>query len=578
MPPDSVIPSGAGPLADLDDAERFIAFACCAADLLVEADDTMRVTFAAGAFQQVCRYDAETVPGQDLRELMTPLDRVLCEEMLYRMRSYRTLEEGRLRLRTASNRPSRPLPVTGYYLEELGRYFLTFRQRMPVGGVENVPTDPESGLLMADGFVSMASQRLAALNAAGERYQMSTVALTGADALRQRLDKPGLKRLKAAVGATLRANAANAELAADLGDDRFALIHRADMDLRALEERMSAQARRLDPQRQGLRAQATPVAAGGQERERDDTTVLIHSMRRMEAENVGGFGFDNLAENLSDMVRDTSAQLAEVRRIVKEAAFRVNFQPVVKLRSREPHHFECLVRFDVDGVDMSPGQFIKLAEEANLVQELDLGVVRRALEHLEGTKSTKSDLPLAVNLSGKSLSNRAFINAMEKLLDQHAGVRRRLLIEITDSGGLERSELARDFIRELRTEGHKVTLDDFGAGDTQIDSLQQLEIDFVKIDGSYIRDAQKSPKAKVMLRAITSLCREMRVATIAEMVEDELQVPFLRDCSILLGQGFLFGRPQPEPKAARATEAAGVSLLDAPVTGPTSGGGPLGAR
>ena len=99
------------------------------------------------------------------------------------------------------------------------------------------------------------------------------------------------------------------------------------------------------------------------------------------------------------------------------------------------------------------------------------------------------------------------------------------------------------FIQELRAEGHKVCLDDFGVGAVAFEYLRALEVDFVKIDGSYVRDAMASKKGGHFLKAIGGLCRDLGIETVAEMIEAEAQVPFLVGCGIEYGQGHLFGRP-----------------------------------
>jgi EAL domain-containing protein (putative c-di-GMP-specific phosphodiesterase class I) len=98
-------------------------------------------------------------------------------------------------------------------------------------------------------------------------------------------------------------------------------------------------------------------------------------------------------------------------------------------------------------------------------------------------------------------------------------------------------------VRGLRDAGHKVCLDDFGAGASAFHYLRALEVDVVKIDGVYVRDALKTGKGQAFLKAMTGLCNDLGIATVAEMVESTNALAFLRACGVAYGQGYLFGRP-----------------------------------
>jgi EAL domain-containing protein (putative c-di-GMP-specific phosphodiesterase class I) len=102
---------------------------------------------------------------------------------------------------------------------------------------------------------------------------------------------------------------------------------------------------------------------------------------------------------------------------------------------------------------------------------------------------------------------------------------------------------ANAFLQQLRKRGHKVCLDDFGTGASAFEYLRTLDVDIVKIDGSYIRNASKTPKGADFVRAITALCSSLGVETVAEMVETEEVVKPLIDWGIVYGQGYLFGKP-----------------------------------
>jgi EAL domain-containing protein (putative c-di-GMP-specific phosphodiesterase class I) len=115
-------------------------------------------------------------------------------------------------------------------------------------------------------------------------------------------------------------------------------------------------------------------------------------------------------------------------------------------------------------------------------------------------------------------------------------------------------------VRRLRKEGCRVALDDFGAGAASLDHLRIIAVDEVKIDGRYIRELQSvSDRNGLLVQHITELCRELKVSTVAEMVETEQTADILRKLGVEFGQGFLYGRPSPEPRAAAVRRVPAVA-------------------
>ena len=153
-------------------------------------------------------------------------------------------------------------------------------------------------------------------------------------------------------------------------------------------------------------------------------------------------------------------------------------------------------------------------------------------------------MPLvAVNLSGKSLSSSLFIDALEKILDQAGRRRPQIIIEITESSKIENIQIANAFIQRLRKAGNRVCLDDFGAGESSFDYLRNLHVDFVKIDGSYVKESLLTVRGREMLKAMSSLCKDLGMVTIGEFVEDEKAAKLLWECGVKFGQGYFLGKP-----------------------------------
>jgi EAL domain-containing protein (putative c-di-GMP-specific phosphodiesterase class I) len=132
----------------------------------------------------------------------------------------------------------------------------------------------------------------------------------------------------------------------------------------------------------------------------------------------------------------------------------------------------------------------------------------------------------------------------------------KLLFEITESAQIVDLETVRRFVVELRRLGHSVCLDDFGAGAASFSYLQALPVDYVKIDGAYVGRLCESPRDRAIIKGMTSMCRDLGIHTIAEMIEREAQLDALLELGVELGQGYLFGQPQHRPLAHARPRAA----------------------
>jgi len=216
---------------------------------------------------------------------------------------------------------------------------------------------------------------------------------------------------------------------------------------------------------------------------------------------------------------------------------------VVSLADGSLHHHECLIRFDGD---QSPFAMIRMAEELDIIEDLDCAVAEETVKRLRVDKSGRSRL--AFNASGRSIISPTFIGALEQLA-QGGTLARRLIVEVTESAAIDDLGLARRHIEALQTLGIEVCLDDFGKGASSFAYLQQLPIDVVKIDGAYVRELTSSGRDDAMIRHLVSLCRELDVATVAEMVETQAVEDILRRAGVDYAQGWLYGQPSDEPRS-----------------------------
>jgi EAL domain-containing protein (putative c-di-GMP-specific phosphodiesterase class I) len=254
--------------------------------------------------------------------------------------------------------------------------------------------------------------------------------------------------------------------------------------------------------------------------------------RALGADGTGG---------LHRFIEGIRSEAAQIEGAIARRRFRLAYQPVVRLADRRVNHFEALIRPlpGPDGTAPDPQGFITLAEASGLAQALDLAVLAAATEALAAASAVR----IAVNVSAISLSDPAFAPRCLATLDAAGDAPGRLLIEVTETADIENAEAAAALVAALRGRGHAVCLDDFGAGAAGIRHLKRFQVDYVKIDGQYVRGAGKGGRDRALLGQIVQLCRATGAQVIAEQVETEADAAMLQEFGVEYGQGFLFGRP-----------------------------------
>ena len=217
---------------------------------------------------------------------------------------------------------------------------------------------------------------------------------------------------------------------------------------------------------------------------------------------------------------------------------------MVSLTDGGVHHFEALVRFHDDH---SPFAMIRMAEELDIIENLDRAVTDEVVKRLKA--DAKRTLRLAVNVSGRTITSPAYMQAIEKL-GKSGELAGRLMFEVTESAAIDDLALAQRHIQAMQGLGFQVCLDDFGSGATSFAYLRQLSVDVVKIDGSYVRELTAAGRDDAMIRHLVGLCHELGVATVAEMVETEAVAGVLRSAGVDYAQGWLYGQPVSDPAPA----------------------------
>lgn len=229
--------------------------------------------------------------------------------------------------------------------------------------------------------------------------------------------------------------------------------------------------------------------------------------------------------------------------------FELYAQPIHALEAREflkaYSHYEILLRlFDSDGTPISPDEFIPAAEYYSMMPKLDRWVVTELLSKIKCLDKNKG-LVFAVNLSSQSLDDPKFLPFVLDAIRREGVSPKMLCFEITERLAINNFELARKFIDTLKKLGCSFSLDDFGTGVSSFAYLKELPVDYLKIDGSFIKDIVTDDVARAMVQSINQVGQLMSLKIIAEYVENEQIISILRDMGIDYGQGYGISKPMP---------------------------------
>ncbi len=250
----------------------------------------------------------------------------------------------------------------------------------------------------------------------------------------------------------------------------------------------------------------------------------------------------------------------KLREVLDDDRLLLYYQPVVRLRDLKTVHCEILVRLrDDQGNVVLPSQFIESAESLGMVQEIDMRVVERLLEHLQSPEQRDVKIRYFVNLSRVSISDPHWVRRFQSMLSIAPINHSQLVFEITETAAMSDVDVTQHFIRELKEMGCRFALDDFGAGFSSFYYLKRFDVDYLKIDGSFVRDLATDEGNRIFVRALCDVARGLNKQVVAEWVENRRTLEILNEMGTLYGQGYLFQRPAPlwDDPPERITLAAG---------------------
>ncbi|MCW2598723.1 MAG: hypothetical protein JWM02_552 [Frankiales bacterium] len=409
-------------------------------------------------------------------------------------------------------------------------------------------TDPLTGLPNRDAFTEILEALVCDL-VPGDALGLVVLDLDGFQQLNDAFGHATGDALLAGVADRLRDGLRGDQLLARLTGDEFAVVLpalRADIDIVGVATRLG------DCLAEPLHVGDLEVvlsASAGVARTRSTVTTASELLRDADtalyaAKEAGGGQYRAFAPVMHTAVRSRMALESDLRRALRAQELFLHYQPVVDLASQRVAGLEALARWDHPSRGaVSPAEFVPAAERTGLVVDLERRVLDLACAQLATWRREHHSLTVAVNVSPRHLHEEDFIASVLGTLSRHRLPPAALVLEVTESLLLDDDHQVLGVLELLRTSGVGLALDDFGTGYSSLSRLARYPFDTLKIDRAFVMDLEGSASASPILTATLAMARGLGMSVVAEGVETDAQLSFLRQHGCHLAQGFLLSRP-----------------------------------
>lgn len=503
----------------IEQRNRFLSFAFAAADVLIETDLDGLTCYAAGATAALGEPSIETA-GTDFARRLDRTSRPILNALMRSLKPGRRV--GPVRVAVGG----REVQLSAWLLGDDNKIRWTLSFAALTAPVE---LDPQV-------FTRNAHSAIAKARESGLPMTMSVLQVDGLDDLNRLIGAKQADMLRQAIAAECSISVGTDGIAKQVDSARTALIHPTSTDLKSLcaniEELLH------DNALKNTRVRIDSIPDAPELEPEIAIQAFLHAVH-MAADSANVLDVQSLQKVAAEMMEETRKRMNEIRATIAGRVIEPHAQPIVNLSTGKIEHYELLLRLP-GGQPVS--ESVGFAESTGLIYEIDLAMVEIGANFLRADFDRPA---LAVNLSGKSLENPVWGKKFLQVLADLRIDRSRLSFELTETATVKNVKVANAVIQKIRERGHKVCLDDFGSGAAGFQYLRDFPADIVKIDGSYVRHPQLGERDLGILKGMVSLCRELKVETVAEMIETEQRAKQMLGLGVNYGQGYCFGKPIP---------------------------------
>lgn len=276
------------------------------------------------------------------------------------------------------------------------------------------------------------------------------------------------------------------------------------------------------------------------------------AMYRAKKHGRGGWRLANKEDINRHEIRKRVTWKTKIEKALEDDRYILYYQPIMRIADKSIGHYECLLRMLGPSDEIIPPvMFIETAEQTGLIFHLDKHVLELAFIKQSELIKQGFDIKLSINLSSEMLSNRDNFNIINSLLKTYQLEANQFIFEVTETQAVTSLHAAHDFISQIKSIGGSFALDDFGVGFSSMNYLKQLPVDYLKIDGAFIRNIINSHEDQLFVNAINDVGQGMGIKTIAEFVENRAILDALAVMGVDYAQGYGIGKPLPETEFHR---------------------------
>ncbi len=538
-------------------AQRLAAIVQSSSDAIYSVAADMTVTTWNAAAERLLGRPAAEMLGQPIASVWPPehfelnrsmFERALAGEVITDVETIQLHRDGTRVAVTVSWSPIKDDAGAIVGVSVIARD-ITQRRQLEEQLVRQALHDPLTGLPNRALFADRLEHALARGRRPGVTVAILVIDLDGFKDINDSLGHDAGDDLLTIAGMRLQGHARPGDTVARLGGDEFGVLLE---DIAAAEAVRSAEAL--------LQGLATPIVL----RDRDltptasigvaiaageDADALLRNadtaMYAAKRQGKGRYALFEPAMHASVVERLDLA--ADLSRAVEKGQLHLCYEPQINLESSRICRLEALVRWrHPTRGEVSPGEFIPLAEETGMILPIGRWVLREACRQVKTWQErwpTSAPLTIAVNLSARQLQHPGVVDEVRAALAAAGLDPQSLVLEITETAIMEQMDAAITILTELRRLGVRLALDDFGTGYSSLSYLQRLPVDILKIDRSFVVGVARSIEDSALARGILTLAQTLGLETIAEGIETAEQLATLRELGCQLGQGYFFARP-----------------------------------
>lgn len=545
--------------------ERFKHFAEAAADWLWETDENMRIVYLSPRLEETTGVAPDRVLGQTLLELTTYWNKELTgwrefKQQLDNRQPFRDFEFPMIKIDGGFC----VMHISGAPFNNLDGQFGGFRgtgkdvtneHQLTQKLAYQANRDPLTKLLNRSAFEQRVKQAVEGAKAQGSRHAMLYIDLDQFKIVNDTVGHTAGDELLRQIANIFRRHTKGHDSLARLGGDEFAilLLNRPFDKAAEIANKLVDDVRnfRFDWRDSAFSVStsiglveiiATSKDVGEVIRQSD---VACYMAKEQGRNRVYVYRPDDLALRRHDAAMN---QATEFTAALDEGRFRLYCQPVMDISQTpaKPVMYEVLLRLlDKENNILYPKDFIGAAERYGLMPSIDRWVIGRTLQVVAPRIDLLSGAALSLNISGTSLNDARFIDFLHLQLDESNLPANRVYFEITENSAICYSDEAAKFMASLKKRGCRFVLDDFGSGLSAYRNLKLLPIDYLKIDGDFVRKMHEDPIDEAMVAAIQRVAQLMDIETIAECAESDSTLRRLRGLGVKYAQGNVLERPKP---------------------------------